>query len=617
MKYVATIGMFDGVHRGHQCLIDQVKSMAGERAMPSMLITMDRHPREVITGKPTPLLTAVEDKMRLLDGEGVDKVEVLPFTRDMAALTAREFMREVLCRRLGVGVLVMGYDHRFGHDGRTATIDDYVRWGREEGLEVVQAKAMDDGDEQVSSSAVRRALEAGDVCRAAGLLGHFHTVHGVVVPGKHLGRTIGFPTANIRIDSELLVLPRDGVYAVLVDTPSMSGLAGMLNFGCRPTVDDDKTLTIEVHVFDLNEDLYGQRLAIHFVKRIRDIVAFGSLEALRRQLAEDKCAARLMLAHLPGVEGCGRAAATLSQDEIYMRRCLQLAQCAGWHAAPNPMVGAVVVHNGRVIGEGYHRRCGEAHAEVNAIASVSDPSLLPESTIYVSLEPCAHWGKTPPCADLIAEKRIPRVVIGCTDPFAKVNGLGIKKLLDAGCDVKVGVLEDECVRLNRHFFTFHSLHRPYVTLKWAQSSDGFIDSRRKPGDGQRPVVFSSPLSAQDVHRMRVEHQAILVGAGTLILDNPSLTARHWPGRQPVKVVMQGRRPLPDDSKALADDNTIVYKEKTVEEVLGDLYNRGIQSVLVEGGRTIHKLFLDSGLYDEIMIETAGWPMREGVMSALF
>jgi len=188
------------------------------------------------------------------------------------------------------------------------------------------------------------------------------------------------------------------------------------------------------------------------------------------------------------------------KEEKYMRRCIQLAKNGLCNVSPNPMVGAVIVCEGQIIGEGYHIRCGEAHAEVNAIRSVKDPSLLKHSTIYVSLEPCSHHGKTPPCADLIIEKQIPRIVIGCQDPFSKVAGKGIQKLRDAGCEVIVGVLETECRELIRKFITFHTLHRPYIVLKWAESADGFIDLERTEG---QPVILSTPLTSMLVHKKRI------------------------------------------------------------------------------------------------------------------
>ena len=212
------------------------------------------------------------------------------------------------------------------------------------------------------------------------------------------------------------------------------------------------------------------------------------------------------------------------KEEKYMRRSIQLAKNGLCNVSPNPMVGAVIVCEGQIIGEGYHIRCGEAHAEVNAIRSVKDPSLLKHSTIYVSLEPCSHHGKTPPCADLIIEKQIPRIVIGCQDPFSKVAGKGIQKLRDAGCEVIVGVLETECRELIRKFITFHTLHRPYIVLKWAESADGFIDLERTEG---QPVILSTPLTSMLVHKKRAESDAIMVGTRTALLDNPALTVRNW------------------------------------------------------------------------------------------
>ena len=207
------------------------------------------------------------------------------------------------------------------------------------------------------------------------------------------------------------------------------------------------------------------------------------------------------------------------KEEKYMRRCIQLAKNGLCNVSPNPMVGAVIVCEGQIIGEGYHIRCGEAHAEVNAIRSVKDPSLLKHSTIYVSLEPCSHHGKTPPCADLIIEKQIPRIVIGCQDPFSKVAGKGIQKLRDAGCEVIVGVLETECRELIRKFITFHTLHRPYIVLKWAESADGFIDLERTEG---QPVILSTPLTSMLVHKKRAESDAIMVGTRTAIASKRSL-----------------------------------------------------------------------------------------------
>ena len=295
-------------------------------------------------------------------------------------------------------------------------------------------------------------------------------------------------------------------------------------------------------------------------------------------------------------------------DIKYMRRCIQLARCGEAGAPPNPMVGAVVVYDGRIIGEGYHRRCGGPHAEVNAINSVQDKHLLNRSTIYVSLEPCAHYGKTPPCSDLIIRSGIPRVVIGCTDPFAKVNGLGIKKLQDTGCEVVVGVLEEECRELNHRFFTFHQKHRPWITLKWAQSKDRMMGQT----DGER-IIFSNALTQTLVHRMRARHGAILVGTRTTLMDNPTLTTRYWPGPSPIRLTIDRHNILPP-TLHLMDGSipTIVYTNESLHEILDDLYNKGIQSLFVEGGAKLLQSFINEGLWDEARIETAPFSLGEGV-----
>ena len=273
-------------------------------------------------------------------------------------------------------------------------------------------------------------------------------------------------------------------------------------------------------------------------------------------------------------------------DEIYMRRCLQLASNGQQNAQPNPMVGAVIVHQGRIIGEGYHVRCGEGHAEVNACASVKpeDEPLLKESTIYVSLEPCSHYGKTPPCADLLISKGFKRCVIGCQDPFAKVQGRGIQKLRDAGMEVTVGVLKTECEALNKRFMTFHGKHRPYVTLKWAQSADGFID-------GQISNAYTQMLC----HKRRAEHQAILVGRRTFEVDHPSLTTREWYGPSPRRYVVSSQ------SLSLPDGFTLIQTTQ-VAYILSQLYDFGTQSLLVEGGARLLQSFIDSGLWDETFVE---------------
>ena len=264
--------------------------------------------------------------------------------------------------------------------------------------------------------------------------------------------------------------------------------------------------------------------------------------------------------------------------EKFMRRCIQLAKNGQQNAKPNPMVGAVIVSaDGRIIGEGYHVRYGEGHAEVNAFASVSteDEALLPEATIYVSLEPCSHFGKTPPCADLIIQKGVRRVVVGCIDEFAEVQGRGIKKLRDAGIEVEVGVLEQECKELNRRFFTFHREKRPYIILKWAQTANGFID------DNFKPTQISSDFTKMLSHKLRAEEDAILVGRVTDERDHPQLNVREWRGQDPKRLVIDHAHPLNLES----------------------LYAHHIQSLIVEGGAKTLNSFMDEGLWDEIRVET--------------
>ena len=319
------------------------------------------------------------------------------------------------------------------------------------------------------------------------------------------------------------------------------------------------------------------------------------------------------------------------EEEKYMRRCIELAGNGLCNVAPNPMVGAVIVCDGRIIGEGYHIRCGEAHAEVNAIRSVKDESLLRRSTIYVSLEPCSHYGKTPPCADLIIEKQIPRIVVGCQDPFPEVAGRGIQKLRDAGREVIVGILEKECKHLIRRFITFNTLHRPYITLKWAESADRFIDIERTDG---KPVVLSSPLTAMLVHKKRAETAAIMVGRRTALLDNPSLTVRNWYGRNPIRIVLDRTLSLPDELRIFDGEvPTLVFTEKKRSEkpekknityvtidfsrdplvqIMQELYQRKIQSLLVEGGSRLLQSFIDDGLWDEAFVEKCPAKLHSGV-----
>lgn len=297
----------------------------------------------------------------------------------------------------------------------------------------------------------------------------------------------------------------------------------------------------------------------------------------------------------------------LEEDKFFMRRCIELARNAQCTAAPNPMVGAVIVHQGKIIGEGYHVHCGQGHAEVNAIASVKDESLLKHSTIYVSLEPCSHYGKTPPCADLIISKQIPRIVVGCVDPFPQVAGRGIRKLRDAGRTVVVGVLSDECSALIRRFVTFHTEKRPYITLKWAESSDHFIDRIRQADE--TPALFSTPLTSMLTHKRRAEHKAILVGTNTALMDNPSLNVRHWSGAQPIRVVWGNADRLPDYLHLCDGTQETIFHQGSLPELLEILHARQLQSLLVEGGRKVLQSFIDADLWDEAFVEES--PLRLG------
>lgn len=304
-------------------------------------------------------------------------------------------------------------------------------------------------------------------------------------------------------------------------------------------------------------------------------------------------------------------------DETYMRRCIQLAKNGFHNAPPNPMVGAVVVYDGRIIGEGYHVRCGEGHAEVNALASVrrEEEHLLADSTIYVSLEPCSHYGNTPPCANLIVEKRLRRCVIGCLDPFAKVHGKGVEILRSAGVDVTVGVLEEECKALNRRFMTYHSLHRPFITLKWAQTADGFIAYKNQNPD--MPLIISNDITKMICHKRRSEHHAILIGRKTLEADNPRLDVRLWNGKNPLPVVLAGEesiQALKADCRykyhLLANESTLFFH--SINDLIEGLYDRGIQCLLVEGGRHVLQTFIDCGLWDEAYVETGTQWIGDGV-----
>lgn len=295
----------------------------------------------------------------------------------------------------------------------------------------------------------------------------------------------------------------------------------------------------------------------------------------------------------------------MSQDEKYMRRCLQLAALGLGKVQPNPMVGAVIVYHDKIIGEGYHHQYGQAHAEVNALASVKDKSLLKESTIYVSLEPCSHYGKTPPCADAIIRHGIPKVVIGTKDYHDKVNGGGIQKLLDAGIEVVQNVCEAECYEINKRFFTYYQKKRPYIILKWAQTADGFMDVDRSDDAVNHDYWITNEALKVIVHKWRSEEDAILVGYNTMLNDRPKLTTRLYPGKNPQRFVMQ----LGDEQISELPYTPV---SMDVQECLQTMYERRIQSVIVEGGRKTLQQFIDADLWDEARVLVGNQTWGNGV-----
>lgn len=316
------------------------------------------------------------------------------------------------------------------------------------------------------------------------------------------------------------------------------------------------------------------------------------------------------------------------EDKDYMQLAINLAKKGGRNAAPNPMVGSVIVYEDKIIGQGYHQKCGEAHAEVNAVNSVEDKSLLPHATIYVSLEPCAHYGKTPPCADLIVKSKFKRCVIACTDPFSEVSGKGIQRIKDAGIETTVGVLENEALELNKRFFTYHQKQRPYVILKWAQSKDGFMDIDRS--ENQKGVYWiTQPETKKVVHQWRAEEQAILVGWKTIANDNASLTVREVQGENPVRFIIDPQLSIPKTAQIFLDGvPTIIYTQKentnlpshialkqldniSVEAILKDLYERKMLSVFIEGGAYTLQAFIASRLWDEARILTGDTSLIKG------
>lgn len=321
--------------------------------------------------------------------------------------------------------------------------------------------------------------------------------------------------------------------------------------------------------------------------------------------------------------------------ETYIKRCIELAKNGLGTTYPNPLVGSVIVHNGKIIGEGWHRKSGESHAEVIAIDSVKNKELLKESTIYVSLEPCSHFGKTPPCSDLIIQHKIPRVVIGTIDPFAKVCGSGIAKLKKSGIKVEVGFLENECRELNKRFFTFHQKKRPYIILKWAQTQNGFIAPLQKKET--KPVWISNEFSRQLVHKWRAEEQAIMVGTNTVLQDNPRLDIRSWTGENPIRIVLDRELKITSgfsvynksvktifitEKERLSEHENQVFEKIDFNKnvnigILDVLYKHQIQSVIIEGGAVLLESFIKNDLWDEARVFTSDLSFEKGIKAPEF
>jgi diaminohydroxyphosphoribosylaminopyrimidine deaminase/5-amino-6-(5-phosphoribosylamino)uracil reductase len=322
--------------------------------------------------------------------------------------------------------------------------------------------------------------------------------------------------------------------------------------------------------------------------------------------------------------------------ETIMQRCIDLAKLGERRVAPNPMVGSVIVHQNKIIGEGYHQQYGGPHAEVNAIQKVKDQNLLAESTLFVNLEPCAHHGKTPPCSDLIIQKKIPSVVIGTVDPFAEVAGKGIEKMKKAGIKVEVGILQHECLELNRRFFTFHEKHRPYIILKWAQTADGFVDVDQANQQLGQPTWITNEMARIAVHKQRSTESAIFIGTDTADKDNPSLTLRDWYGEQAYRIIPDRKQRLARqlnifDQKAptivistgaYSDQRPVEIIQTTsdgdvIDSLLKSLYERGILSVIVEGGPKMLQSFIDRSLWDEAHVYTGQLSFTSGIRAPEF
>ncbi len=313
----------------------------------------------------------------------------------------------------------------------------------------------------------------------------------------------------------------------------------------------------------------------------------------------------------------------MTTHEKYIKRCIEIAKNGLGTVRSNPMVGCVIVYNNKIIGEGFTSPYGGNHAEVNAINAVKDKTLLKEATIYVTLEPCSHYGKTPPCSDLIIKHKIPNVVVGCIDDNIKVAGKGIKKLIDANCNVTVGVLEDACKKHHKRFFTFHNQKRPYIILKWAETSDGFIAPKNRKE--QKPVWITNKHSRQLVHKWRAEEQAILVGTNTVFQDNPSLTVRDWKGNNPIRIVLDKDLKLSKkfsifNNKAetiVINKNNIDFSKHISQQICDILYKNDISSVIIEGGQKTLQTFIDENLWDEARVFIGPAEFKEGILAPKF
>ena len=309
--------------------------------------------------------------------------------------------------------------------------------------------------------------------------------------------------------------------------------------------------------------------------------------------------------------------------ETHIKRCIEIAENGLGTTRPNPMVGSVIVYKNKIIGEGFTSKYGENHAEVNAINSVLDKSLLKESTLYVTLEPCSHFGKTPPCSDLITKHQIPNVVIGCIDDNEKVAGKGIAKLKENGINVTIGILEKECKSHHKRFFTFHNKKRPYIILKWAETADGFIAPKTK--NEQQPVWITNVFSRQLVHKWRAEEHAILVGTNTISQDNPSLTTRNWVGKNPIRIVIDKDNKLSKDytifnheaETVIINNDTIDFSKNIATQICAILFERNINSVIIEGGAKTLQTFIDENIWDEARVFTGIIQFKDGVKSPSF